>query len=270
MFKKQIPSKNLPKVMGSTDITPYWDVIKQIIRDSDILLEILDARMPELSRNKELEETIIKNHKPFIFILNKADLISEGQLRKTYERLKKENLCFVLSSKDHMGTKRLREWLISQAKGKEKFKVGVLGYPNTGKSSVINTIAKRKGAKVSSKAGTTHGPQWINATNNLRIVDSPGVLPIIKEDEIRYAIIGSRNAEKIKNLELVATAIINLFEDKLPLKKFYGIETDSDDAYEIIHEIGKKKGFMKKGGQVEENRVSIQIIRDWQTGKLKL
>lgn len=270
MFKKQIPSKNIPKKFGSTNITPYWDVIRKIVDESDILLEVLDARMPEISRNKELEEIIINSNKQLILILNKADLVSEKQLNYWFNQLKKEYPCFIISSTDKIGTKRLREWLITQGKNKERLKIGVVGYPNTGKSSVINTIAKRNKAKVSSKAGTTHGPQWLNALSNLRIIDSPGVIPLQKEDELRYVLIASKNPEKIQNLDLVTHAIINIFRDKTKLKEFYKITTESDNPDEIIKEIGKKKGFIKKGGLVEEGRTEIQIIRDWQTGKLKL
>jgi len=270
MFKKQIPSKNIPKKFGSTDITPYWDVIKKIVNESDILLEILDARMPEISRNLELEKLIKDENKQLVLILNKADLVSEKQLNYWFTQLKKEFPCFVISSTDKIGTKRLREWLMTQGKNQDKFKVGIVGYPNTGKSSVINAIARKKKAKVSSRAGTTHGPQWINAITNIRIIDSPGIIPIKKEDELRYALIASKNPEKIHNLDSVANGIIDIFKDKTKLKEFYNISVQSDNAYDIIQEIGKKKGFIKKGGEVEEGRTRIQIIRDWQTGKLRV
>lgn len=272
MFKKQIPSKNIPKKFGSTDITPYWEVIKNIINDADMILEVLDARMPDLSRNKELEEVIKKFNKPIVLILNKADLVSNNQLRLSLNRLKKEYHTFIISSTNFIGTKRLREWLIAQSKNKENFRIGVLGYPNTGKSSVINIIAKRKKAKVSSRAGTTRGQQWINVADKIRIIDSPGIIPIKQEDEVRYALIASRNVEKIKNLEIVAHEIIKLFLIKDNLNKLYGIQiaNDENNPDKIIELIGRKKGFIKKGGLIETSRVAIQIIKDWQIGKLRL
>jgi hypothetical protein len=261
---------NRPKVIGSTDMKPYWQVIQNIINDSSIVLEILDARMPELSRNEEIEQIVKNSGKKLILILNKADLVSENNLRKRLKILKKQYPTFVISNTQKLGTKRLREYLIAQAKNKEKFKVGILGYPNTGKSSVINSITMKRKAKVTSTAGTTHGQQWINFTNNMQIIDSPGVIPLKEYDEVRYALIGSRNTDKIKDLELVAHEIIKLFDDKTPIEKLYNVKIITKNPDEIINQIGIKKGFLKKGGVVNAGRTAIQIIRDWQSGKLRM
>lgn len=261
---------NRPKIIGSTNMIPRWHSVAEIIYHSNIVLEILDARMPELSRNSEVEEIAKKSNKQILFILNKADLVSEEQLERKFKKLKQEAPCFIVSSNQKIGTKRLREYLMAQAKGKEIYRIGVVGYPNIGKSSVINALTLKHKTKVSSTAGTTHGPQWINAQANLSIIDSPGVIPLDEHDEIRLALISAKNVERINNLDIVAHAVINLFENKTKLKEFYNIKTDSEKPEDILQEIGKKKGFMKKGGLVEESRTAIQIISDWQKGKLKL
>ena len=263
---------NRPKIVGDTNIKPYLRVISDIIKESDIVLEVLDARMPELSRNSEIESLVKSSGKKLILILNKSDLVSEKDLRKNYQNLIKENPTFVISSKDKMGTKRLREYIFMQAKnnGNEKFRIGILGYPNTGKSSVINSLTLRKKAKVTSKAGTTHGQQWANFTDKISIIDSPGIIPLNENDETRLALIASKNVEKIKNPELVAHTIINLFSDKTNIEKLYEIKINSDDPQEIIEQVGNKKRYIKKHGEVEIIRASSQIIRDWQSGKLRL
>ena len=225
--------------------------------------------MPELSRNEEIENLVEQKGKTLVLILNKADLVSKNHIRTIFNQLKKEHNCFVVSGPKKIGTKRLRDWLIMQNKNNPELKIGVLGYPNTGKSSVINAIVMRKKAAVSARAGTTHGPQWISL-KGLRIIDSPGVIPLKQDDEIRYALIGSKNPEKIKNLELVASEILKLFHDNSTINSFYGIQTLSKDINEIIEVIGRKKGFIKKGNEVDENRTAMQIIRDWQTGKLRM
>ncbi|MBS3100378.1 50S ribosome-binding GTPase [Candidatus Pacearchaeota archaeon] len=261
---------NRPKVIGSTDINPYWEVIKGIIRESDILLEVCDARMPELSRNEEIEKLAKSSKKQLVIILNKSDLVNFNQLMIHIKTLSKEFPVFALSGKSREGITRLRNYLFAKAKKVEKLRIGVLGYPNTGKSSVINAISRRGTAKVSSRAGTTRGQQWINAGDNMLIIDSPGVIPLRKEDELRYSLIASKNPEKIAELELVASEIIKLFGDKTPIQILYEIKLQSDNPEEIILEIGKKKGFLKKGGEVDENKTSIQIIRDWQNGRLRM
>ncbi len=259
---------NRPKIVGSTDMIPYWQVIEQIISESDIILEVLDARMPELSRNDELEKLVKRKNKELIFILNKSDLVSENMLRKMFNKLKKEAGVFSVSTKERMGTRRLREYLIRISKN-QNIRIGVLGYPNTGKSSIINSLVLRKKAPVSSKAGTTHGIQWVKSSN-LEVMDSPGVIPIGKNDEMRLSLIGSKNPEKIKNLELVAYKIIDLLPNKNRILEYYEIKEKAEDNEEIIRLIGVKKGFIKKHGEIEENRVAIQIIRDWQRGNLRL
>ena len=224
--------------------------------------------MPELSRNEEIEKLIKKKKKELIFILNKSDLVSENMLRKCFSKLKKEGNVFSISTTEKVGTRRLREYLIRISKN-ESIKIGVLGYPNTGKSSIINSLVLRKKAPVSSKAGTTHGIQWVRSSN-LEVMDSPGVIPIGKNDEMRLSLIGSKNPEKIKNLELVAYKIIDIFANKNKILEYYEIKDKAEDNEEVIRLIGVKRGFMKKHGEVEETRVAIQIIRDWQTGKLRL
>lgn len=281
MFQKQIPSKNIPRKLGSTNMKPYWQVIKDIVNESNIVLEVLDSRMPDISRNEELETIIKDSGKELVFILNKADLVDNQTLNKVYFKLKRESTCFIISSKQKIGTKRLREWLIAKAKPSsssikaenEEFRIGIVGYPNTGKSSIINAISKASKVKVSSKAGTTHGQQWINIWKNIKLIDSPGVIPLKNDDEVRQALIASKNPEKIHNLDIVAHEIIKLFHKKNKLEEFYKIQVPKDlekNPDEIINLIGIKKGFMKKKGLVETNRACIQIIRDWQTGKLRL
>ena len=259
---------NRPKIIGSTDITPYWQVVEKIIRESNIILEILDARMPEISRNEEIEEKVKNSGKELIFILNKSDLVPNYYLSK--KRKKFPGKVFYLSAKDNQGMDKLRSYIFALSKKHENIKVGVLGYPNTGKSSVINSLVRRKKSPVSSRAGTTHGPQWVSMKGNILIIDSPGVIPLKENDEIRHALIGSRNVEKIKNKEIVAGKIIELFIDKKKISEFYEIKIENENPENILEAIGEKRAFIKKGGLIDEMRTAEQIIRDWQTGRLRL
>lgn len=261
---------NRPKAAGSTDITSYWEVIRKIISESDLAIEVLDARMPELSRNQQIEDLIKTYNKKLIFVLNKADLINEKDLDEKFHNLQKIASTFIISGKEKIGTKRLRNYLISKAKKSADFKIGILGYPNTGKSSVINALVKKKKVKVASTAGTTHGQQYIKLTDNILVIDSPGVIPLQKEDIIRHALIGSKNPEKIQDKEIVAHAILKLFKNKEPIEKLYKIQITSNNPEDIINKIGIKRGFLKHKGEINEDKVHILIIRDWQNGKLVL
>jgi ribosome biogenesis GTPase A len=207
--------------------------------------------------------------------LNKADLVSKKVIEKVKKEYSKIAPTVVVSSRNKKGLNELRS-KIYQIGGKvsedSNIVVGVLGYPNVGKSSVINALAFKKKVAVSKTAGTTHGEQKIKITDRLKVYDSPGVIPLLKFDNLRIGLIGARNPNKLTNLEYVATEIISMFlkRNKKAIEEFYRLKISSKDPYEALFEIGKKKGHMKKGGEVEEQRTSTMIINDWQQGKLRL
>lgn len=248
----------------------YWPVVKKVVKDSDVVLFVLDARMPEMSFNKELEKMVVKYGKEFVLVFNKIDLIP----RRRLERLKRKFPdSFFVSGSKNIGMSRLKIGLLIRAKrnGILEPKIGVVGYPNTGKSSIINALAKSAKAKVSSSAGTTRNIQWIKA-GSLKILDSPGVVPL-EDREVSLGILGSKNPEKLKKPEKVVFNIIEMFvkSNINKLEEFYGIKVEKgEDVYEIMLKIGRRKQFLQKGGKVDENRTMFQIISDWQKGKLRI
>ncbi len=149
--------------------------------------------------------------------------------------------------------------------------VGVLGYPNVGKSSIINAISHKKKAKVGKKSGTTHGLQWVRATDEIKLIDSPGVIPLEERDEAFDALIGAKDSERLKNPEVVAVEFLKMFKDNMEdVEENYKVDIESQNPEEIIREIGLKKGHLIKGGGPDVNRTSKMLIRDWQKGKLRL
>jgi ribosome biogenesis GTPase A len=292
-----------------TNHEPYWELIERIVKESDLVLEILDARLVELSRNEQVETLIEEAERPMIFVINKSDLVSRSSLKEQVKKLRAKGEVVFVSAKSPKDVKVLlyaikkafkksgkREVvprgkfdpkpLYREAKG--EIVVGVLGYPNVGKSSIINALSHGKKVQVSKKSGTTHGVHWIKATKEIKLIDSPGVIPLkeatenkssvstnsnkLVDDEIRYGLIGAKDNERLKNPPLVAHAIIKLFmkDSKKKFEEFYNLEIDEVDAEKIVEEVGLKKGFLVKGGLVDENRTCSVIIRDWQEGKLRL
>lgn len=273
---------------------PYWDLIERIVKEADLVLEILDARLISLSRNDRVEELIKEHDKPVIFVINKSDLIFKKMLKKQMVDFREEikgykgEVVFVSSRnnrtmkillynikkvfKQYGKTKLEKEDKSQHRIAKGGIVVGVLGYPNVGKSSIINALAHKSKTKVSKKPGTTHGIHWIKATKDIKLIDSPGVIPLRKEDELRYGLIGARDSEQLQNPTAIAQGLIKLFlkENKNKLEEFYKIEIKSDDVDTIVNMISQKKGHLLKGGIPDENRTHIAIVRDWQHGKLKL
>jgi len=280
----------------NTNIEPYWGVVKRIIQESDLVLEILDARLIELSRNSQIEESIKEINRPLIYVINKSDLVSKQSLEKQINDLKEkvpDSEIIFISAKSPKTTKILLYAIKKMFKkygkrpiqernkfdpkpkyreAKAEIVVGILGYPNIGKSSIINSLAHKKKVKVSKKSGTTHGIHWIKLSDEIKLIDSPGVIPLKKDDEIRYGLIGAKDTERLKNPELVSHAIIQLFLKTNPkaIENFYKIKIKSKEAYEIIEQIARAKSYLLKQNKPDEHRTSMQIIRDWQQGRLKL
>jgi len=178
---------------------PYWESVERIIAESDVILEILDARAVGISRNEQLEKLIEKSGRPRIFVINKTDLVSRKDLEKDVDLLKQYGHGEVayVSCKSRSTVKELlmkiKQMFAKYGKrvfteGKhKKFReakadivVGIVGYPNVGKSSIINALSFKKKVQVSSKAGTTHGIHWIRANDQIKLIDTPGVIPLKK------------------------------------------------------------------------------------------
>ncbi|MBR9677308.1 GTPase [Candidatus Woesearchaeota archaeon] len=235
--------------------TNFWKVVNNVIRDADIILEVLDARMISETRNIELEDKIRSENKKILYVITKSDLVD----KKSVERAKKElNPAVFISAKEHHGTTILRHTILKMT-SERPVRVGVVGYPNTGKSSLINALKGSGAAPVSSKAGFTKGKQFVR-TSNILLIDTPGVIPYKEGDQEKLALIGSVNPEKIKDPDIIAAKILAMFDD------VYGVKVD--DEYLALEEIAIKKGKLKKGGEPDVDALSRMIIRDWQQGKL--
>ncbi|MFH1237953.1 MAG: GTPase [archaeon] len=246
----------------------FWPIVLNVLRNSDVVLLLVDARMPELTRNSEIVSKVesMKDKRLFI-VFNKSDLIG----RKEMDKLKGEYLdAFFISAKNKTGVSKLKETLENMAANwyRPSLRVGLVGYPNVGKSTLINLLAPSVQAKVSSIPGTTKKTTWVR-NGKLRIMDSPGVIPF-GDKNVQMGMSAAKDPHKVRHPENVAINIIKFLmaKDKDILKKYYG--ASGEDCYEIFEDIGRKKGLLIKGGEVDENRVAIKVIDDWQKGKINL
>lgn len=280
---------------------PYWNQIEQIVRESDIVLEILDARAIDLSRNEQLDKIILRIGRPRILVINKIDLVSKNDLEIAFDEVMKQrrtekdyvvyftnrrkntvrnliaNIRQIFArhgKRESYATNPILEKPYREARG--DIIVGVVGYPNVGKSAIINALSFKKKAPVSSKAGTTHGIHWITAGGGkqIKLIDTPGVIPLKYNEEVNLGLIAAKNPEKMKDPEVVAGKIIEMFMKSKKLKKlenFYNIKiVENLNIYEILESISLQRKHLKKGGVADEKRTAINIVKDWQTGRLKL
>jgi len=245
----------------------YPDIIKKIIEWSDIILEVLDARFIKDTRNLELEKTIKDKEKKIIYVINKSDLSSLKEIEDLPSPIS------FISCKKREGIKNLREMIkiaASKINKQDKIIVGVIGYPNTGKSSLINLLIGRKSAKTGADAGFTKGVQKLRLTSEITLLDSPGVIPRTEYSSIenkklaKQTKVGARSYSQIKDPEMVVTELMREFPGVF--ETYYKINAQGNPEI-LIEKLGKQKNFLKKGGEVDFDKTSRLILKDWQEGR---
>jgi hypothetical protein len=242
----------------------FWDSVNGVINEADILLEVVDARRIDETRNLEIEDKVRRAGKLLIYVFNKCDIADMSAL----EHKKKELFPSVfVSSKEYHGIKMLYERIIIEAKrlGIKRPKVGVLGYPNMGKSSLINALNGSAKARISAESGFTKGKQYVGAKGIL-LIDTPGVIPFGENDTVKKALTGIDT--KFKDPE---TAVLKVIEEYPgTIEQFYGAEANAEDAEESLENIAVKLNLLLKGKRPDMRRASERILRDLRDGKIKI
>lgn len=257
--------------------------IKESLRLVDAVTELRDARVPMSSRNPELSELIAG--KPHIVLLNKCDMADGNATKKWLSHLKGQGIhALAVDCRTGKGLNAyaplirevLREKIESnEAKGMagRPLRVMVVGIPNTGKSSFINRMAGRNRAKVADKPGVTRQNNWFVIGNGIELLDTPGVLwPKFEDPRVgdKLAFIGSVKDE-VLDPELLAVRLLDVMARDYPerLKERYKLSDFSDlESYELLELIGRKRGMLISGGEVNTERAAITLLDEYRGGKL--
>lgn len=244
------------------------EAVSQVIRNSNIVLCVLDARYMSETRNLYIEEQMKEMNKKIIYVVNKIDLVKKIDQKE----LAKFSPSILVSCWTRKGVNELRTKIKIIAKQLEReppIYIGVVGYPNTGKSSVINLIIGRKEvARTSSVSGFTKGVQLLKFSDGIYLYDSPGVIPATERftDLVKLAKIGVKSFDRTESPDLFVSELIKqhpgLFE------RYYKINTGGDSE-KFIEEFGKKRGTILKKSEIDTDRAARMILRDWQSGKIK-
>lgn len=250
----------------------------------DVVFELVDARCPEASRNPILNELI--GTKPRIIVLNKADLADDKVNKAWIEKYKKENQIAILAdSIKGLGIKDIVKASYSLMEEKLKkqeakgmiggnIKAIIVGIPNVGKSTLINKIAGKQTASTGNKPGVTKKNQWIRLDERLQLLDTPGVLwPKLDNEECaRHLSYVEAIKDEVVQIEEIA---VNLADElaqnyKKELYERYKISEDFtyDMPFELLDEIGKKRGCLVKGGEIDYNKVSNILLDEFRSGKI--
>lgn len=256
-------------------------MMQENIKLIDLIIELVDARIPMSSRNPDIDE--LGKGKARIILLNKSDLADAG-LNQEWESFFKEKGYFVqpLNAKSGAGIKNIQALVQESCKEKierdrkrgiinRPVRAMVVGIPNVGKSTFINSFAGKACAKTGNKPGVTKGKQWIRLNGNLELLDTPGILwPKFEDQKIgeHLALIGSINDEILHVDELAVALIRNLKNSYLDLlEKRYNITMD-EDAYDTLKKIAIARRCLQKGELPDVDRASSMLLEDFRSGKL--
>ncbi len=251
--------------------------ISNLIKESNIVIEIIDARRPEETRNKDLEKQVRSKGKQLIIVMNKSDLVDD---KKFLEQKKAEisatsraKVVFVSAlARDGMNMIRKEIGMSSGNEAQKETVIGIIGYPNVGKSTLINSLAGKGRGRVatSRKAGLTRGLSRVKVTENVYLIDSPGIIPF-KEEEFNLFLIESKNPNQLTDPELIALKLIE-YLGKDRIVKAYQLDAEKAkdvDEDGLIEMIAAKRNMLQKGGIPDYRKGARDLLEKYQRHEIK-
>ncbi|KAK0165306.1 hypothetical protein PV328_003832 [Microctonus aethiopoides] len=267
--------KDAPRdwVMAAGQSKRIWNELYKVIDSSDIILQILDARDPQGTRSPHVEKYLKteKPHKHLIFILNKVDLVPTWATQRWVAILSKEypTLAFHASLTHPFGKGSLINLLRQFGKlhaDKKQISVGFIGYPNTGKSSIINTLRSKKVCKVAPIAGETKVWQYITLMKRIFLIDCPGVVYPSAETDTEKVLKGVVRVELVQYPEDYIVSVLQRVKPEY-IRKTYKID-EWTDHIDFLEKLAQRTGKLLKKGEPDIGIVARMVLNDWQRGKL--
>jgi ribosome biogenesis GTPase A len=258
-------------------------MIQENLKLVDLVVEIIDARIPLSSRNPDLDELV--EGKPRLVLLNRADQADKAQNQRWAEYFRSRG-CSVLQTdcKSGAGVKQFSPVVQSilkeqRSKWEEKGMVGravrvmVVGVPNVGKSTFINKVASRKSALAQNRPGVTRGKQWVSVDEGLDLLDTPGILWPKFEDKTVGMHLAFTGAVKdtVLDTETLAMNLMKLLSERYPealAERYHIAIPEEPDPWALVEEAGRKRGFLISGGEVDTERMSRILLEEFRSGKL--
>ncbi|MDK8285281.1 ribosome biogenesis GTPase YlqF [Dialister micraerophilus] len=257
-------------------------LITEHLKAVDVAVELLDARIPMSSANPMVENLV--QNKPRIIVLNKSDLADVKITEKWIEYFKKEDIDVIpVSTYNGKDKKKLINLIREKAKPvlekwqrrglkKRSVRIMILGIPNVGKSTLINFLSGSKATRTANTPGHTKGKQWVRLSSGLDLLDTPGVLWPKFEDQnaaLKLAATGAIAGEIFDSYEVVTTLLAALKEiSPQILKEKYDIEDVNQDTQILLELIGKRRGCLLPGGEIDSTRAEALVLTDFRSGKL--
>ncbi len=236
------------------------------VKESDVVLEVVDARCPKETRSEKLEKLVKEFGKQLVIVVAKADLVQKSFAQRVKKEFSKDAPTVFIDSPRKRGTNFVRQQIMRFAPEKKDVRVCVVGFPNTGKSTMINAIKGKKSASTAPVPGHTKGVQWVRVSSRIFMTDTPGIIPFGEE---MTAAKGFIKPEKLKDPEPAALVLLEkIFSaGNGNIQELYGVS--STDAEVALGELAIKRKTLKKGGALDVERVARKVIQDWNAGKLR-
>ena len=257
-------------------------LLKEKLNLVDVVIEVLDARLPRSSSYNDIKKLL--GDKPRLLLLNKSDLVTPEEIKDWVKYIEENSGCPVLT----IDTKTNRNFNIIEkkvlelaepriqalmAKGllRRPARVVVVGLPNVGKSSIINKLTKSSKTKTGAKAGVTRQQQWVRINPNIDLLDTPGIIPMKQEDQMRAKKLAFVNSvsENAYSSEIVAKELLELINQNpkytTKFKEYYGVNEDIDL---VIEDIALSRNWIISGEEPDIERTSQYLLRDFRDGKI--
>ena len=256
--------------------------MKEDIKLIDLVIELVDARVPLSSRNPDIDD--LAKGKARMVLLNKSDLADERVNAQWATWFEAKNIHAVKVDSRNKGTLKQVQSVVQEA-CKEKIerdrkrgimnrpiRTMVVGIPNVGKSTFINSFAGKACAKTGNKPGVTKGNQWIRLNKTLELLDTPGILWPKFEDQavgLKLALIGSIN-DQILNKDDLACRCIRILKERYPgmVSQRFGLETEDKEPAAILEDVARLRSCLMKGGELDIARAAAMVLDDFRSGKL--
>ena len=252
------------------------------LKQVDAVCEILDARIPISSRNPDIDS--ICGNKPRIVILNRMDLADPNATKQWVTYFRSKGMAAITTDcKTKRGINDFQPAVRSVLKEKierdaargmkRSLRVMIVGIPNVGKSTLINQISGRKGAKAENRPGVTRGKQWVTVEGGLLLLDTPGILwPKFEDPNVGLALAFTGAVkEDVIDVEELACRLFSLLWQRYPgaVKARYGIDMPEDaQGYELLEAAGKKRGYLLARGEINTERMAKVLVDEYRSGKL--
>lgn len=258
------------------------DLVRNNLKLVDVVVELLDARIPYSSKNPDIDK--LAGNKPRVVILNKSDLADRNKLNRWINYYKQKGIKAIpvdtmkgaglnkLIEECKNVTKDKMEALKDKGRKERPIRIMIVGVPNVGKSSIINKLTGRKSAVTGDKPGVTKGKQWVRLKGNLELLDTPGILwPKFEDQEVALNLAFSRAIkDEVLDVETLALKLIEklMIIEPEKLKARYKLEELGETPLETMDMIGRKRGFITGRKELDYTRIAFTVLNEFREGKI--